>query len=155
MILPIVTSISREILSAVPRELRDGAYALGATRYEVIRGVTLPFSRAGIVGASMLGLGRALGETIAVIMVIGNNASVQASLFGKGYTIPSFIAGSFGESGTNGLDRSLLTLMALILVVISLGFAALARLFVRRINQRARIAFDTGSARSAWMSRSR
>jgi phosphate transport system permease protein len=111
----------------------------------VIRGVTLPFARGGIIGASMLGLGRALGETIAVILVIGNNANVQASLFGRGYTIPSFIAGTFGESGTNGLDRSLLTMMALILVVISLGFAALARLLVRRINQRARVAFAGGS----------
>lgn len=151
MILPIVTSISREILSAVPRELRDGAYALGATRFEVISGVTLPFARGGIIGASVLGLGRALGETIAVIMVIGNNPNVQASLFGRGHTIPSFIAGTFGESGTNGLDRSLLTMMALILVVISLGFAAFARLMVRRINVRARAAFETGSARTAWM----
>ena len=151
MILPIVTSITREILTAVPRELRDGAYALGATRYEVIRGVTLPFARSGIVGASMLGLGRALGETIAVIMVIGNNANVQASLFGRGYTIPSFIAGTFGESGTNGLDKSLLTMMALILVVIALGFAGLARLLVRRTSQRAKRAFETGAARTAWM----
>ena len=151
MILPIVTSISREILNAVPRELRDGAYALGATRFEVISGVTLPFARGGIIGASMLGLGRALGETIAVIMVIGNNPNVQASLFGRGYTIPSFIAGTFGETGTNGLDRSLLTMMALILVVISLGFAAFARLFVRRVNVRARAAIETGVARTAWM----
>ena len=151
MILPIVTSIAREILTTVPRELRDGAYALGATRFEVITGVTLPFARGGIIGASMLGLGRALGETIAVIMVIGNNPNVQASLFGRGYTIPSFIAGTFGESGTNGLDRSLLTMMALILVVISFGFAGFARLFVRRVNVRARAAFETGSARTAWM----
>jgi len=151
MILPIVTSISREILLTVPRELRDGAYALGATRYEVIRGVTLPFARTGIIGGSMLGLGRALGETIAVIMVVGNNANVQASLFGRGYTIPSFIAGTFGETGTKGLDRSLLTMMALILVVISLGFAALARLMVRRVSGSTRRGFETGAARSAWM----
>ena len=153
MILPIVTSISREILSAVPRELRDGAYALGATRYEVISGVTLPFARGGIIGASMLGLGRALGETIAVIMVIGNNANVQASLFGRGYTIPSFIAGTFGESGTNGLDRSLLTMMALILVVISLGFAALARLMVRRISRRSRGGYARGPGRTSGYAR--
>jgi len=146
MILPIVTSISREILVTVPRDLRDGAYALGATRYEVIRGVALPFARAGIVGASMLGLGRALGETIAVILVIGNNANVQASLFGRGYTIPGFIAGTFGEGATKGLERSELTILALVLMVISLGFAALARVLVRRINQRARIAFAGASA---------
>jgi phosphate transport system permease protein len=146
MILPIVTSISREILATVPRDLRDGAYALGATRYEVIRGVTMPFARGGIVGASMLGLGRALGETIAVILVIGNNPNIGASLFARGITIPAHIAGTFGESGTNGLDRSLLVWLALVLVVISLGFAALARLLVRRSQKQARLAFGGAAA---------
>jgi phosphate transport system permease protein len=146
MILPIVTSISREILATVPKDLRDGAYALGATRYEVIRGVTMPFARGGIVGASMLGLGRALGETIAVILVIGNNPNIGASLFARGITIPAHIAGTFGESGTNGLDRSLLVWLALVLVVISLGFAALARLLVRRSQKQARLAFGGAAA---------
>src|SRR5207247_6612081 len=93
MILPIISAVTREVLATVPRDLRDGAYALGATRYEVIRGVTLPYARNGIVGASMLGLGRALGETIAVTLVIGNSTSgIGKGLFDPGNTIPSVIA---------------------------------------------------------------
>jgi phosphate transport system permease protein len=142
MILPIISSVSREILSTVPRELKDGAYALGATRYEVIRGVTLPFARVGIVGASVLGLGRALGETIAVTMVIGGfNGSIGWSLFNPGDSIPSKIASNFNEASNVGLERSTLVALALILVVISLAFAAVARLLVRRANRRMRASF--------------
>jgi phosphate transport system permease protein len=147
MILPIISSIAREVLSTVPRDLRDGAFALGATRYEVIRGVTLPFARPGIVGAAMLGLGRALGETIAVTMVIGSaNGVVGASLFRAGNTIPSVIASNFNEATNAGLERSALVSLALILVVISLGFAALARLLVRRTTRQARASFARAAA---------
>ena len=148
MILPIVSSISREVLATVPRELRDGAYALGATRYEVIRGVTLPFARGGVIGASMLGLGRALGETIAVTMVIGSaKGVVTGHLFRPADTIASVIASNFNEAGRGSLEASTLVSLALILVVISLGFAALARLLVRRTTRQARAAmFARGSA---------
>jgi phosphate transport system permease protein len=133
MILPIISAITREVLATVPRDLRDGAYALGATRYEVIRGVTLPYARSGIIGASMLGLGRALGETIAVTLVIGNAIGrVGTSLFDPGSTIPSIIASEFREATGVGLHRPALLSLALILVVISFGFSALARLLVRR-----------------------
>src|SRR5207237_1782901 len=139
MILPIIASVSREILSTVPRELRDGAYALGATRFEVVRGVTIPFARAGLVGASVLGLGRALGETIAVTMVIGGfNGHIGFSLFNAGDSIPSLIASNFNEATTAGAERSTLVALALILVAISLAFAALARLLVRRANAQMR-----------------
>jgi len=139
MILPIISSIAREVLAIVPKDLRDGAYALGATRYEVVRGVTLPFARTGIVGASMLGLGRALGETIAVTMVIGSAYGVVGgNLFRPGNTIPAVIASNFNEATTAGLERSTLVSLALILVVISLVFAAVARLLVRRTTRQRR-----------------
>jgi len=147
MILPIIASVSREILSTVPRELRDGAYALGATRFEVVLGVTVPFARAGLVGASVLGLGRALGETIAVSMVIGGfNGHIGFSLFHSGDSIPSLIASNFNEATTAGAERSSLIALALILVVISLAFAALARLLVRRANRQMRASFARAAA---------
>jgi phosphate transport system permease protein len=147
MILPIISSISREVLSAVPGELKDGAYALGATRYEVVRGVTLPFARAGVVGASVLGLGRALGETIAVTMVIGGfSGRIGFSLFHSGDSIPSLIASNFNEATSAGLERSTLVALALILVVISLGFAAVARVLVRRANRQMRASFVRAAA---------
>jgi len=133
MILPIISAVTREILATVPRDLRDGAYALGATRFEVIRGVTLPYARSGIVGASMLGLGRALGETIAVTLVIGNAyGRIGQGLFDPGNTIPSVIASEFREATGVGIHRPALLALALILVAISLSFSALARLMVRR-----------------------
>jgi len=131
MIVPIVTAVTREVVAIVPHELREGAMALGATRYEVIRMSVLPFARSGIVGASMLGLGRALGETIAVAMVIGNSPTIGASLFRAGYTIPAVIANEFREAST-GIHKSALLALALMLVVISLILAALSRLVVRR-----------------------
>lgn len=147
MILPIISSISREVLSTVPREQKDGAYALGATRFEVVRGVTLPFARAGVVGASVLGLGRALGETIAVTMVIGGfNGRLGFSLFHSGDSIPSLIASNFNEATTAGVERSTLVALALILVVISLAFAAFARLLVRRANRQMRASFARAAA---------
>jgi phosphate transport system permease protein len=94
----------------------------------------------------MLGLGRALGETIAVIMLIGNNTNVTANLFSRGVTIPAHIAGTFGEAGTKGFERSQLVTLALVLIVLTLGFAALARLLVRKANRRARAAISLGAA---------
>jgi phosphate transport system permease protein len=131
MIVPIVTAVTREVVAIVPHELREGAMALGATRYEVIRMSVLPFARSGIVGATMLGLGRALGETIAVAMVIGNSTKLGLSLFRPGYTIPAVIANEFREAST-GLHKSALLALALMLVVISLILAALSRLVVGR-----------------------
>ena len=98
MIIPIITSISREVLRTVPANDRNGALALGATRWEAIRLVVLPYARRGILGAVILGLARALGETMAVTMVIGNQPEIHASLFSAGYTLPSVIANEFAEA---------------------------------------------------------
>jgi phosphate transport system permease protein len=132
MILPIVTAVTREVVSVVPRDLREGALALGATRYETIRMAVLPYARSGIVGATMLGLGRALGETIAVSMVVGNGLGIGSSLFRPGYTIPAVIASEFREATSIGVHRSALLALAFLLVMISLILAALSRLLVRR-----------------------
>lgn len=132
MILPIVTAVTREVVSVVSIETREGAMALGATRYETIRLGVLPTARPGIVGAGMLGLGRALGETIAVALVIGNSTNISASLFQAGYTIPAVIANEFREATSAGVHRSALLFLALLLVVIALGMATGSRLLVRR-----------------------
>ena len=132
MILPIVTAVTREVVSVVSSETREGAMALGATRYETIRLGVLPTARPGIIGAGMLGLGRALGETIAVALVIGNSTRITASLFNPGYTIPAVIANEFREATSAGIHRSALLFLALILVLIALGMATISRLLVRR-----------------------
>lgn len=132
MILPIVTAVTREVVAVVPSDLREAALALGATRYETIRMAVLPYARGGIVGATMLGLGRALGETIAVAMVVGNGLGIGVSLFKPGYTIPAVIANEFREATSAGLHRSALLALALVLVLIALLLAAASRLLVRR-----------------------
>jgi phosphate transport system permease protein len=132
MVLPIITALSREVIATVPRDLREAAKAIGATRYETIRLAVLPPARSGIVGASMIGLGRALGETIAVSMVVGNTPIVHASLLGAGATIPSWIASSFREATSTGLHRSALLGLALILVGLTFALAAISRLLVGR-----------------------
>jgi phosphate transport system permease protein len=99
MITPIITSISREVFLTVPRNDKEGALALGATRWETITGVVMPHSTGGVVGAVMLGLGRAMGETIAVALLIGGNPRIYHSLFGSGDAMPSVIARNLGESG--------------------------------------------------------
>jgi phosphate transport system permease protein len=101
MILPIITSVSREILRSVPNLQREAAYALGATRWEVTRIAVLSYARKGLFGAVILGLGRALGETMAVTMVIGNTPQIRASLFAPGYTLASVIANEFTEATTD------------------------------------------------------
>jgi len=132
MVLPIVTAVSREVVAVVPRDLREAAMALGATPYETIRVAVLPYARSGIVGATMLGLGRALGETIAVAMVIGAGLGLHVSLFNSGYTIPAVIANEFREASSAGLHKSALITLALILMVIALVMASASRLLVRR-----------------------
>lgn len=132
MILPIITAVAREVITLVPRDLREAALALGATRYETIRMAVLPYARGGIVGATMLGLGRALGETIAVAMVVGNGLGIGTSLFKPGYTIPAIIANEFREATNVGLHRSALLALAMVLVVIALLLAAISRLLIGR-----------------------
>jgi phosphate transport system permease protein len=128
MILPFISSVAREILKAVPMAQREAAYALGATRFEAIR-ATLFYARTGIVGAVMLGLGRALGETMAVTMVIGNNPQVSASLFAPQYTMAAVIANEFTEAADE-LYLHALVEIGLVLFLITLIINALSRLLI-------------------------
>jgi phosphate transport system permease protein len=129
MILPIITAVSREVLLAVPRTQREAAYALGATRWEAIRGPVFRYARAGILGAVILGLGRALGETMAVTMVIGNTPTVSASLFSPGYTMPSVLANEHQEA-TTPLHISALMEIALLLFIIVVVVNIVARVLL-------------------------
>ena len=130
MILPTITSIAIEVLRTVPGSLREAALALGATRWEAIRLAVLPYSRAGIVGATMLGLGRALGETMAVTMVIGNSPTIRASLFAAGYTLPAVIANEFAEA-SGDMHTSALAALGLLLLAVTVLLNIVARLLVR------------------------
>ncbi|HYH00867.1 MAG TPA: phosphate ABC transporter permease subunit PstC [Terriglobales bacterium] len=134
MIIPIISSITREVLIAVPRNQREAALALGATRFEMIRIAVLRNARAGILGAIILGLGRALGETMAVTMVIGNRAEIAKSLFAPGYTMASVIANEFSEA-TDELFLSALVEIGLALLLLTLVVNALARLLVWSITR--------------------
>ncbi len=125
MILPIITSISREILRSVPNLQREAAYALGATRWEVLKIAVLSYARRGLFGAAVLGLGRALGETMAVTMVIGNRPQISASLFAPGYTLASVIANEFTEATSDLYLNSLFELgLVLMGVAIMVNIAA-------------------------------
>ena len=119
MILPTLTAISRSALTAVPKTLREGAYALGATRWEAILGVILPTAAPGVVAATILALGRAMGETMAVAMLIGNSSRLSWSLLSPGGTLAGLLANQFGEA--DGMQVNSLMYAALILVVITLG----------------------------------
>lgn len=130
MIVPFVSSVAREILQSVPRAQREAAYALGATRWEAIR-VALYYARSGITGAVMLGLGRALGETMAVTMVIGNNPQVTASLFAPQYTMAAVIANEFTEA-TDALYLNALVEIGLVLFVVTIAVNGASRLLTRR-----------------------
>src|SRR6266853_591000 len=134
MILPIIASITREVVTAVPRVQREAALALGATRWEMLRMAVLRNARPGIFGAVILGLGRALGETMAVTMVIGNRPEIAKSLFAPGYTLASAVANEFTEAVGN-LYLSALMEMALVLFVITLIVNALAGLLVWSITR--------------------
>src|SRR3954468_21105076 len=136
MILPIVSAISREVMATVPQDLKEASLALGATRWEMIRTAILPYSRAGIVGASMLGLGRALGETIAVTLVVGNSPEIGKTIFSQGYTLAAVIANEFGEAANNKLHTGALIAAGLVLFVLTLVVNALARAMVNRGTRR-------------------
>jgi phosphate transport system permease protein len=130
MILPIITSVSREILRSVPDLQREAAYALGATRWEATRIAVLSYAKKGLFGAVILGLGRALGETMAVTMVIGNTPQIAASLFKPGYTLASVIANEFTEATTD-LYLQALTEIGLVLFAITILVNLLAQLLLR------------------------
>jgi phosphate transport system permease protein len=135
MILPILVALSRDVIRAVPRDLREASLALGATTTETTWSVVLPYARAGITGAVLLALGRALGETIAVTMVIGNAPRIIARLFSPGYTLASVLANEFSEAGT--LHKAALFELALVLILITIVVNVLARLLVWRFGGRA------------------
>jgi phosphate transport system permease protein len=135
MILPIITAITREVFEQTPGELREAAYSLGATRWEMVRMVILPVARPGLVGAVILGLGRAFGEAIAVTQVIGNATQIKASLFAPASTLAAQIANEF-QSANPGLAQGSLMYLAAILLVISLIVNVIARLYVRRARVR-------------------
>ncbi|HEY4607778.1 MAG TPA: phosphate ABC transporter permease subunit PstC [Ilumatobacteraceae bacterium] len=135
MITPIITSIAREVIETTPQTDRDGALALGATRWEMITGAVLPHSMTGIVGAVMLGLGRAMGETIAVALVIGSSPTITANLFSSGDSLPSVIAFQWGEATTD-IKRSALIAMGLTLFVITIVVNLTATAVVNRATKR-------------------
>jgi phosphate ABC transporter permease protein PstC len=146
MILPIVSAITREVMATVPSDHKEAALALGATRWEMIRMAVLPYSRAGITGAAMLGLGRAIGETIAVTLVVGNAPQIGKQLFDQGYTLAAVIANEFGEAASNSLHRAALIAAGLVLFVLTLVINAGARYFVNRGRHGTRATSDTPPA---------
>lgn len=131
MIIPISSSVCRELFLTVPPELKEGAYGLGLTRWEMVRGVVLPYTRGGVVGAMLLGLGRALGEAIAVTQVIGNITAHHISLFALGNTLASQIASQYQGAGTHLATASLFYL-AFILLVFTLVVNVSAQIIVKR-----------------------
>ena len=135
MVLPFVTSISRDVFSAVPPVLKEAAYGLGCTTWEVARNVVLPYTRVGVIGGIMLGLGRALGETMAVTFIIGNSFRISSSVFAPGTTISAAIASEFAES--DGLHQSGLILLGLLLFVLTFIVLAAARLMLMRLEKKA------------------
>jgi phosphate ABC transporter permease protein PstC len=132
MILPIVSAIAREVISTVPAEQKEAALALGATRWEMIRMAVLPYSRSGITGGAMLGLGRAIGETIAVVLVIGNADVIGKHLFNQGYSLAAVIANEFGEAANTSVYKSALFYAGLVLFILTLVVNIAARWFVAR-----------------------
>jgi phosphate transport system permease protein len=136
MITPIVTSLSREVIATVPAIDKEGAYALGATRWEMIRGAVWPHSQGGVVGAVLLGLGRAMGETIAAALVIGSSPVITSHLFAPGYNMPAVIANQFGES--SGVFRAGLMGLGVLLFVFTIIVNVLARGAVERNARRKR-----------------
>jgi phosphate ABC transporter permease protein PstC len=143
MILPIVSAITREVMATVPADHKEASLGLGATRYEMVRMAVLPYCRAGITGGAMLGLGRAIGETIAVTIVIGDAPQLGHHLLGQGYTLAAVIANEFGEA--TGLHRSALFAAGLVLFVLTLVVNGLARLLVHRASRSTRPRSTTDS----------
>lgn len=132
MVMPYIMSVSREVLLAVPSSQREAALALGATRWEAVTSAVVPYARSGIIGAIILGLGRALGETMAVTMVIGNRHEIAASLFAPGYTMAAAIANEFTEA-VEDIHLSALTYVALALFMVTVLVNAGARLLIWRV----------------------
>lgn len=138
MVLPTITAVSREVLQAVPGTLRESARALGATRWETIKLAVLPPAASGIIGSIMLGLGRAIGETMAVTMVIGNRPEISASLFSPGYSLSAVLANEFAEASSD-LNFAVMVEIALILLFITVLINGLARIFVWKMVSNSRI----------------
>jgi phosphate ABC transporter permease protein PstC len=146
MILPIVSAISREVIATVPTEQKEAALALGATRWEMIRTAVLPYSRAGITGGAMLGLGRAIGETIAVAFVIGGSTTLGHSIFEQGQSLAGVIALQFGEAESTPLYKSTLFAAGLLLFVLTLFVNLVARRYVVRSGRGHRVGGDAAPA---------
>lgn len=138
MVLPYISAVSREVLLAVPRAQREAALALGATRWEMIRDAVVPYARSGIFGGIILGLGRALGETMAVTMLIGNSKEISASLLAPGYTLASVIANEFAEASQE-LHVSALMACGAVLLGVTLVVNAIARWLVWRVGREVRV----------------
>jgi len=136
MVLPFITSISRDVFETVPPMLKESAYGLGCTTWEVVRNIVIPFTRVGVIGGVMLGLGRALGETMAVTFVIGNAHKISASLIAPGTTISATIANEFTEA-VGDLYTSSLIALGLILFIITFIVLAFARLMLMRLELKA------------------
>jgi phosphate transport system permease protein len=134
MITPIITSITREVFVTVPTAQKEAAVALGATRWEMIRGAVFPHSRGGIVGAVLIGLGRAMGETIAVALLIGSSTALTGRLFSPGDTMASVVVNQFGEA--TDLQRAALVGLGVVLFVITIIIGVIARGFVARLEAR-------------------
>jgi phosphate transport system permease protein len=137
MVIPTITAVSRDVLNAVPNSQREAMYSLGATGWEVTLKSVLPYARSGLFGATILGLGRAVGETMAVTMVIGNAPRITASLFSPGYTLPAVIANEFAEASTHLYVSSLIEL-GLILFFVAIVINVFARFLIWRITNRVR-----------------
>lgn len=137
MVVPFIASVMRDVFEAVPSVLKESAYALGATTWEVVRGVVLPYSKVGAIGGIMLGLGRALGETMAVTFVIGNAYEISPSLFAAGNSIASALANEISEAAS-GLHGEALVALGLILFMISLIVLIVARVLLARVHAQGR-----------------
>lgn len=135
MVMPFIMSVAREVLLAVPGNQREAALALGATRWEAVTSAILPYARSGILGAIILGLGRALGETMAVTMLIGNRHEIASSLFAPGYTMAAVIANEFSEAATD-IHFSALTYVALVLFLVTVLVNGAARLLIWKTSSR-------------------
>jgi len=135
MIVPFIMSVSREVLLAVPSGQREAALALGATRWEAVSTAIVPYAKSGIIGAIILGLGRALGETMAVTMLIGNRHEVAASLFAPGYSMAAVIANEFADAAGGPIHESALIYMALVLFAVTVVVNAAARLLIWRVSR--------------------
>jgi len=135
MVLPFITAISVDVFKTVPPVLKEAAYGVGCTTWEVVRNVVIPYTRVGVIGGIMLALGRALGETMAVTFIIGNSFRISSSIFAPGTTISAAIASEFAES--DGLHQSALMLLGLLLFVLTFIVLTAARLMLLRLEQKA------------------